>query len=670
MDTAGYHEGAAPNARNDPPHAQPGPAMPLDTLMPSHNKLSAKIVGALVGFLLLALLAISSTLFLSWQLEGSAAAINDTGSLRMNSYRLSILLAQTLDGNEAGAAAGRQIALIDGTLAQLKKGDPQRPLLLPPGAAIHAEFDLVAAQWQGQLRPAAIALLAVGGDQQKQALRAFQVQVEAFVGRVDQLVQMIELDGETRTFWLRASQLALLGLALVGTVSLIYLMFSLIIEPVTRLHEGMHRMKEKDFEVRLEVDSSDEFGQLAQGFNQMADRLKTVYGNLEELVTVKTATLEHQNRELALLYDASAFLQRPQPLEPLCQGLLARICDYFHADGGSVRVLDASRNNLHMVVHQGISPELVKREHCIKVGDCLCGDAVLRKVTVIHDLRKMDKAHELECHREGFATVSVFHIYAQQQHLGFFNLHFRQPKTFDAREQSLLETLGQLLGTAVENLRLAAREREMAVSEERNLVAQGLHDSIAQGLNFLNLQVQMLDQSVSDGKIDDVSEIVPLLRAGVQESYEDVRELLHNFRSRLVEGNLIGALETTVDKFQRQTGIAAELVADVDGAPFPREQQLQLLFIVQEALSNVRKHADASSVLVRLEDRNNFTLTIEDNGAGFDPGGLDENGETHVGIHIMRERAQRIDATLAVQSAPGEGTRITLTLPQALRRAA
>lgn len=664
-----YHDRAAASISDALPSNKPGTVMTLDSLLPSRHKLSTKIVGALVGFLSLALLAISLTLVLSWQLEGSAAAINDTGSLRMHSYRLSILLSQKNDGDNA-AAAPRQITIIDHTLAQLKRGDPQRPLLLPPTKAIHDEFAQINAQWESQLRPAAKALLGLEGAQVKPALRQFLIHSDAFVNRVDALVQLIERDSETRTFWLRGSQLALLALALVGTVSLIYLMFSLIIEPVTRLHEGMHRMKEQDFAVRLAVDSGDEFGQLGEGFNQMADRLQSVYDNLEELVSNKTATLENQNRELALLYDASAFLQRPQPLEPLCQGLLQRICEYFHADGGSVRVLDARRNNLHMVVHQGISPELVEREHCIKVGDCLCGDAVAKKVTVIHDLRKMDKAHELECHREGFATVSVFHIYAHQQHLGFFNLHFRKPKVFDAREQSLLETLGQLLGTAVENLRLHEREREMAVSEERNLVAQGLHDSIAQGLNFLNLQVQMLDQSVQDEKIQDVAEIVPLLRAGVQESYEDVRELLHNFRSRLVEGNLIGALETTIDKFQRQTGIAAKLVADVDGAPFPREQQLQLLFIVQEALSNVRKHADATEVVVRLQDRNDFSLVIEDNGSGFDLAQLDGTGESHVGIHIMRERAQRIDAALAVSSVPGGGTSITLSLPQALRRAA
>jgi two-component system nitrate/nitrite sensor histidine kinase NarX len=399
----------------------------------------------------------------------------------------------------------------------------------------------------------------------------------------------------------------------------------------------------------------------------MADRLQALYGNLEARVNEKTAALEVQNRELALLYDCAAFLQRPQPVAAVCEGFIARISAYFKADGASVRVLDASRGNLHLVVHHGLSEALVESEHCLKVGDCLCGAAVAQKVTVVHDLRRIDSAHRMQCHRDGFTTVSIFHIHAQQQHLGFFNLHFRTAKSFNAGEQALLETLGQLLGVAIENQRLGAREREMAVSEERNLVAQGLHDSIAQGLNYLNLQVQMLDASLQDGKLGEVADIVPALRAGVKESYEDVRELLLNFRSRLDEGDLLGSLQSTVDKFRRQTGIAAELVADLDGAPFPREQQLQMVFIVQEALSNIRKHALASRVEVTLEDQQDFVLTIRDNGVGFDAGARQDKGGSHVGLHIMRERAQRIAATLRVDSTPGAGTTVVLQLAHKLR---
>ena len=630
-------------------------------------RLSTTIVGTLVGFLLLALAAIGVTLFLSWQLEGSAAAINDTGSLRMHAYQLTLAVSD--EPALRRELAAREARTIDALLAQLGRGDPKRPLLLPPRADIQDQFGKLVSLWRDQLRPAALALAAQDAAQPA-GLNAFRRQAETFVARADALVKQVEQDSEQRTFWLRGSQLALLAMALTGTVSITYLMFMLIIAPVNRLQEGLGRMKDKDFAVRLAVDSGNEFGQLALGFNAMADRLQALYGNLENLVRIKTATLEDQNRELAALYDSAAFLQRPQPLEALCDGFLQRISDYFGADGGSVRVLDAGHGNVHMVVHRGLSPELVESERCLKVGDCLCGEAVQAKVAVVHDLNTLDRAHEKQCHRDGFQTVSVFHIVNHEQHLGFFNLHFRTVKTFGKREHALLETLGQLLGIAIENLRLAAREREMAISEERNLVAQGLHDSIAQGLNFLNLQVQMLDSSVRAGRLDQAAEIVPALRTGVQESYEDVRELLLNFRSRLAEDDLVVALQGTADKFARQTGVAVELKADADGAPFPREQQLQLLFIVQEALSNIRKHALASRVEIRIEDGEDFRLTIRDNGVGFDPRMLLEQGDSHVGVHIMRERAQRIDATLAVDSAPGAGTTVLLRLPRAQRRAA
>ncbi|HEY0845419.1 MAG TPA: type IV pili methyl-accepting chemotaxis transducer N-terminal domain-containing protein [Noviherbaspirillum sp.] len=647
--------------------------MTLDTLMPTWQRLSTKIVGVLLGFLCLALLAIGTTLMLSWQLEGSAAAINETGSLRMHSYRLTMLLGRLVNEPEspdALAATEQELRAIEETFDRLYRGDPQRPLLLPPTSQIQNRFEMVSERWLKNMQPLAFDVIDRQGAARKNAWRLYEAQVDGFVHEVDNLVHSIERDSELRTFWLRASQLALMAMALGGTVAIIYLMFLLIIEPVERLRGGIQSMTEKDFGARLPVESNDEFGQLTRGFNHMADRLETLYNSLEERVQLKTAALAAQNQELALLYDSAAFLQRPQSVESMCEGFLQRISQYFHADGGTVRVLDEPQGNLHMVVHYGISGELAELEHCMKVGDCLCGEAVEKKISLVYDLRQTPSTQDLKCQREGFATVSVFHIFAHQQHLGFFNLHFRAQRTFSDHEQALMETLGQLLGIAIENMRLVSREREMAISEERNLVAQGLHDSIAQGLTFMNIQLQMLDDSLRYGKLDEAAEIVPALRSGVQESYEDVRELLLNFRSRLAEDDLIGALRRTVEKFRGQTGIEAELDVEGAGPPFSREQQLQLLFIVQEALSNIRKHAMAKKVEIRLDDRQDFTLSIKDDGIGFDALTLLRKGDSHVGINIMRERAQRIQASLDISSSVGKGTTVSLRLPHEQRRAA
>lgn len=651
--------------------------MPEYPPIPVRLRLSTRIAGALVGFLLLALAAIGATLWLSWQLEGAAAAINETGSLRRHEYRLAMLLGRDVHTPGAGfdEAARRQIALVDSTLELIARGDPQRPLGLPPTAAIRTSFDLLALRWRQDMRPLAQQVLDAQGAERVAVLRQFLARTDAYVNKIDELVRLIERDNEVRTFWLRSSQLALMALAVGGTVVLVYMMFSLIVAPVERLHAGLRSMADTEFGVRLDVDSKDEFGQLAAGFNQMADRLQQFYGNLEQKVQDKTAALEEQNRELALLYDSAAFLQVRQTLEPMCEGFLERIVRYFGADAGSVRLLDAGSDKVLLVVQHGLSDTMAEAERCMPVGDCLCGEAAQRKEAVVHWLGSLQQASTLpaspQCAAEGFVTVSVFQIFAQDQHLGVFSLHFRSERSFDAHETALLDTLGRLLGTAIENIRLAAREREMAISEERNMVARGLHDSIAQGLNFLNLQVQMLESSLRNGQQEEAAEIVPALRAGVKESYEDVRELLQNFRSRLEEEDLNGALRNAVRKFRDQTGLDATFAADGSGGPpFAREEQLQILFIAQEALSNIRKHARADSVLVRVQDGQDFSLSISDNGVGFDSAVASAAADEHVGLHIMRERAQHIHGDLAIESRPGAGTTVRLHVPSAQRRVA
>ena len=146
------------------------------------------------------------------------------------------------------------------------------------------------------------------------------------------------------------------------------------------------------------------------------------------------------------------------------------------------------------MVSVGLSEALVESEHCMRVDDCYCGVAARKAgVIVIQDFRHAPPSLDLNCQREGFASVAVFRIVARDEVLGSYSLHFRSQRKLAPSESQLLETLGQHLGVALDNRRLSAQARQLAVVQERGLVAQGLHDSLAQGLNFLNLQLQMLD---------------------------------------------------------------------------------------------------------------------------------------------------------------------------------
>ncbi|WMD22440.1 type IV pili methyl-accepting chemotaxis transducer N-terminal domain-containing protein [Achromobacter seleniivolatilans] len=628
------------------------------------HRLSTRIIASSLVALIVVLSMVSWTLWLSWQLEGAGAAINDTGSLRMRANRVAVELMRPQAGRAVRTT--EQISMMDETISRLARGNPARPLFIPNDDTIRAQWRNVSSYWQDIMKPAAMRALA-----QPDAATYLETLPE-FVSRADTLVRMIEQDNAGKTTSLRLSQGVLAAIASAGTLAMIYLLYLWIIAPVLRLRDGLQRMADREFSTRLPVESQDEFGVLARGYNRMADELQDLYTGLEQRVELKTAQLAAQNRDIGALYDMAAFLNQPNEIEAMCDGFLRRVMLQFDAEGGSIRALDPTNEKLNLVVSVGLSDELVESEHCMKVDDCYCGVATRQAgVIVIQDFRQSPPEMDLNCQRDGFASVAVFRIVTRDEVLGSYSLHFRQQRPLARSDSQLLETLGQHLGVALDNRRLSAQARQLAVVQERGLVAQGLHDSLAQGLNFLNLQLQMLDAAVKRGDNAEVTEILPLLRTGVDESYQDVRELLTNFRSKLGQGDLQAAVEGTVERFRRQTGIQTELrFGHGEGAPLPPEQQLQALFILQEALSNVRKHSEADRVQVVVGNDRDFTLLISDNGQGYDAADVAARGDSHLGLHIMRERAARMRAVINIESQPGAGTRVALTLPGAERQAA
>ncbi|RZT41845.1 type IV pili methyl-accepting chemotaxis transducer N-terminal domain-containing protein [Cupriavidus agavae] len=659
---------AATHADTRPPrHAAPDAPAPIsDTghvpetvrLTPPRYRLSTRIILLSLASLLVVLTMISGTLYLSWKLEGAGAAINDAGSVRMRANRVAIELSLAAAG-QPNELAG-QIAALDDTLAQLHKGNPARPLFLPDEPAMRAQLEAVQADWQQHLKP-----LALHGtpSQYVQAM-------PGFVARANRLVSLIEQNSARKTDLLRLSQVSLAAIACVGTVAVIYLLYLWIILPVLRLQDGLRRMAAREFSLRLPVETRDEFGTLNAGFNRMAAELQSLYQDLAARVTQKTAELARQNRDLESLYDMAAFLNQAGDEQTLANGFLDRVTQQFGADGGTVRIFDPRQGKLHRVASTGLSTALADHSHCAEIEACHCGRATHTGIVTIADLRRATPPAPAigalsPCRQEGFLSMAAFRLDTLRGPVGTFTLHFRIPRELPASDRQLLETMAQHLATALEHVRLSASARQLAVVEERNLVAQGLHDSIAQGLNYLNLQVQLLDDAVERGEDTEVREIIPMLRHGVEESYQDVRELLNNFRSRLTTGDMRPAIEETVARFRRQCRTEATLTIDDQGLPLQPEQQLQMLFILQEALSNVRKHAMAEHVAITIEHGREFRLVVQDDGDGFDAGRLESGDNAHVGLHIMRERAARLGAHLTIDARPGLGVRIALTLPHA-----
>ena len=185
-------------------------------------------------------------------------------------------------------------------------------------------------------------------------------------------------------------------------------------------------------------------------------------------------------------------------------------------------------------------------------------------------------------------------------------------------------------------------------------MAQGLHDSIAQSLSFLNLQVQLLESGLQTDDKELVEIIVAQIKAGVQEPYEYVRELLLNFRERVHTESFSEAINTVIDRFESQTKLPVKLTITGPEAELTDRQKIQVIFIMQEALANVRKHSKATQVLINIEYGAQFKLSVIDNGIGINQDILKKRSKRHVGLNIMGERAQRIGAKVTVGTVAPE----------------
>lgn len=637
------------------PHArfdrtlEPRNATPMTPL--KQRSLAAKLTLAATPFLLLALLATAATLWVSWQLDGGAAAVNEAGRMRMQAFRMAL-------ARSAGQTAELPplVQEFETSLQVLRTGDPERPLFVPWDDTVQERFVVIERDWKA-FRP----LLESGVAQS-----GLRIQTMAFVADIDAFVHGIETHISRWTAILHLLQTTLMALVVLGAVVLLYVGQLLVLEPVSLLNRAIEKIQGGDFDARVERVSSDEFGTLAEGFNDMAAHLQSMYRNLEAKVAEKTAELEEKRERLASLYEITALVARSTSLDELAQGFVRSIQRIAHADGVALRWSDQSNQRYLMLAAQGLPAEMVEAEHCIHKGDCDCGTSTATSAGLrVIPIHALGDTRDRLCGQAGFESLVNIPVRLHERLMGEVDLFFHARTEPSAAERSLLEALASHLAGAMENLRLNALDMEAAVSQERHLLARELHDSIAQSLAFLKIQVQLMRDALAAGNAQEMAKVLEEIDAGVRESYGDVRELLMHFRTRTNTEDIETALTTTLHKFELQSGLKAHLQMQGQGLPLAPDLQIQVLHIVQEALSNVRKHARASQVWLDVQQQPEWRFEVRDDGSGFDTRD-DSIDESHVGLRIMRERAERIGARVELISTPGSGTSMVLTLPAQL----
>jgi len=254
--------------------------------------------------------------------------------------------------------------------------------------------------------------------------------------------------------------------------------------------------------------------------------------------------------------------------------------------------------------------------------------------------------------------------------LGTLVVSTRERRRFGALELSTLESLASLAAVAIDNARLNRRVRELGMVEERNRLARELHDGVAQVLGYVGTKSDAALALLEAGRHEDARRQLDELAAAARSVYVDVREAILGLSTPIELG---GGVVPAVREYARRYAETSKLPTEVRASPEAEAVRLapaaeaQALRILQEALTNVRKHAGARRVVVDLacEDRT-LAIEVRDDGAGFDPAAGPPSDWRGFGLGAMRERAASVAGQVEIDSRPGAGTSVRLRLPIAL----
>ncbi|HKT93468.1 MAG TPA: histidine kinase [Paraburkholderia sp.] len=229
----------------------------------------------------------------------------------------------------------------------------------------------------------------------------------------------------------------------------------------------------------------------------------------------------------------------------------------------------------------------------------------------------------------------------------------------EQRHLHLLETIASVLAQAISNLSRDVRDRRMTLLEERNAIARELHDSLAQSLSYMKIQLARL-QAVLPEELSqsDVGQIARAIREGIDSAYRQLRELLTTFRTSVHARGLAATLEEVAEELSSRSEVQISVDNRIRRVRLTVNEELHIGQIVREALTNVVRHARASSALVTLSsNEREVTVTIEDDGRGI---ATESGGEHHYGLSIMRERSRSLGGRLEIRSNK-PGSRIVMT---------
>jgi two-component system nitrate/nitrite sensor histidine kinase NarX len=372
-----------------------------------------------------------------------------------------------------------------------------------------------------------------------------------------------------------------------------------------------------------------------------------------------------EEKSLQILYEVVSSINTAQGLDDLLTRFMYTLKRVTQSHAAAIWAREES-GQMELSASSGLDESLILPDHQ-DVSRCLYERAATEgKIWVDTDLKKCEKIagrRFFDGKPTGLVSVPVRY---RGKVTGVINLFMKTGlvKQVDSIKP-LLTSIAHHLSVAIERFHNDEKYRQHLINDERTRIAHELHDSLAQTIASLRFQVRVLDETLHQGDESTTWQQLERIENSLDEANTELRGLIANFRAPTYDQNLLGSIEKIVSRFRNETGIKTYLQKEWSDASLPRENETQILRIIQEALWNIRKHSEAKTVRIMLRDdiKGKCHILIEDDGIGINKQIYGSPGE-HIGLTIMQERASSLGGTLRVESEPGEGTRIVLELNQ------
>jgi signal transduction histidine kinase len=445
-----------------------------------------------------------------------------------------------------------------------------------------------------------------------------------------------------------------------------------LIKPLNNLLSGIHKANDGDLTIRVKVTQNDEIGYITKNFNKFIATLQDELNQrraaeikLQELNQTLEKRVANRTRELETLYDVSAAASQTHQLQDLLSLSLTRIMSALPNTQGMIYLrnttdraeatelfnLGTIENALPNLVLQ--SNQLLSQQEFIRI--------VLDKQDpiLIDNIAKDPLSKDIFPENDSTSLIIV-PLYAEGQVLGILNLYRNRGLGFSLDEIALLNSIGGQIGLAIHTEKMRQSVQRTAVLEERQRLTRDLHDSVIQSLYGLVTLTEAGKIRIEAEDLEGSSHLLSRIGQTARHAIREIRLFIHQLRPPVLEQEgLISALEQRLTAVEGRSDVQINFQAD-ETIVLPLKVQTELYYIAQEALNNTLKHAKANTVDIHFyQTDSHITLDIQDNGQGYAPEHCKNDG---LGVNNMCERADTINAILDINTSPGHGTNICVTI--------